>query len=276
MNDYVAKLDALRRIAPDGSEYWTARDLQKPLGYEDWRNFTNAIEKAKSSCESAGSQSVHHFVGFTNMVEIGSGAQRPTDDWFLSRYACYLIAMNGEPSKKEVALAQTYFTVQTRRQEIDDQLGADEHRRLLRERVRDGNKKLAKAAKQANVQKFAVFNDAGLKGLYSGLGVAELKQRKGIPPSDDLLDCVDRVELAMHDFKNTQAEAKILRESIQTEALAIQVHRKVAEGVREAVRKNGGPLPEDLPAVENIKQIEKRRRLQGRQTSIQGFLDGKA
>lgn len=276
MNDYVEKLDSLKRTAPDGSEYWMARDLQEPLGYEAWRNFTNAIEKAKTACESAGATSVNHFVATNKMVEIGSGAKRETDDWFLSRYACYLIAMNGDATKREVALAQTYFTVQTRRQEIDDQLGAEEHRRLLRERVRDGNKKLAKAAQQANVQKFGVFNDAGLKGLYSGLGVAEIKHRKGIPPSDDLLDCVDRAELAMHDFKNTQAEAKIFREGVQTEALAIQVHRKVAEGVRDAVRKNGGPMPEDLPAVENIRQIEKRRRLQGRQTTIKGFLDGEA
>lgn len=147
MNDYVAKLDGLKRVAPDGSEYWMARDLQEPLGYGEWRNFTNAIDKAKVACESAGSESVNHFVETNKMVEIGSGAKRQTDDWFLSRYACYLIAMNGDASKKEVALAQTYFTVQTRRQELHDQLTDGEHRRLLRERVRDGNKKLAKAAK---------------------------------------------------------------------------------------------------------------------------------
>ena len=259
---YVAKLEACRRIAPDGSEYWMARDLQELLGYDEWRNFSGAIGKAMEACESSGVTVSQHFVGTNKMVNIGSGGRRETEDWFLSRYASYLIAINSNPSKPEVGAAQTYFTVQTRLQELQDKLTDAERRALLRERVRDANKKLMEAAKNANVQRYAVFHDTGYKKLYAGLGVREIKRRKGIPESDDLMDCAGRVELAINEFKITQAEAKIVRDKINTEQMAIRAHGDVAAEVRNAIAKMGGVMPEDLPAEPNITKLvsAKRRR----------------
>ncbi|MDP2321729.1 MAG: DNA damage-inducible protein D [Acidobacteriota bacterium] len=260
MDLYVARLEALRRVARDGSEYWKARDLQELLGYEEWRNFNAAIARAITSCESAGGVVSDHFVGTNNMMEIGKGAKRETDDWFLSRYACYLIAVNGATTKPEIAYAQAYFLVQARKQEQQEQLTEVERRALLRDRVRESNKKLGEAAKQANVQRYAVFHDAGYKKLYAGLGVREIKRHKGIPEKDDLLDCAGRAELALNEFRITQSEQKIVREGIKTEQHAIQAHEVVAAEVRNAIKKVGGTMPEDLPAEPNINKLVSPKR----------------
>lgn len=254
-DDYVAKLEACKRVPADGSEYWMARDIQPLLGYASWERFEAVIVRAQQACESAGVDPIHQFHKTANVITAGKGAQLERADWFLSRYGCYLIAQNGDVSKPEVGHAQTYFAVQSRRQELQDKLTDTQRRALLRDRVTDANKKLMEAAKGANVQKYAVFQDAGYKGLYGGLGVDDIKRRKGIPDADQLLDCAGRVELAMNEFKTTQAEAKIVRERVNTEALAIRAHGDVAAEVRTAVRKMGGIMPEDLPAEPNIKKL---------------------
>lgn len=261
-DDYVGQLETLRHLSPDGAEYWLARELQELLGYDTWRNFRLAITRAMESCESAGGVATDHFVETSKMVDIGSGAKRETDDWFLSRYACYLIAVNGDTAKPEIGFAQKYFLVQARKQEQQEQLTEVERRALLRDRVRDSNKKLGEAAKQANVQRYAIFHDAGYKKLYAGLGVREIKRHKGIPDKDDLLDCAGRAELALNEFRITQAEQKIIRDAIKTEQHAIQAHEIVAAEVRNAIKKVGGTMPENLPAEPNINKLvpPKRRR----------------
>jgi len=262
---YVRKMDELRKIAPDESEYWMARDLQAALNYETWRSFTSVIERAKEACKSSGSVIEKHFADASKMVQIGSSANRRLDDVFLSRYACYLIAMNGDPAKPEVGFAQTYFAVQARIQEIQEQLTDAEKRVMLRERVQNANRVLSGVAHDAGVQRFGIFQDAGYRGLYGGLGLKNIKQRKGLPPSSDLLDHAGRAELAANEFRITQTEQKILRDKIVGEENAIHAHHKVGERVRQTIREIGGTMPEDLRPEESVKKlrsaIRKRRKL---------------
>lgn len=256
----ITALNDRRKIAPNGQEYWMARDLLVVLGYSDWRNFRAVIDRARMACDSSGVCSDDHFVEFAEMVPIGSGAKVERENWYLSRYACYLIAMNGDPGKPEIATAQTYFAVQARRQEQFDQLTEEEKRLELRERVRVANTCLAGAAKEAGVQNFALFQDAGYRGLY-GMGVPEIKAKKRIPPKEKLLDCVGRAELAANEFRITQTEQKINRNRIQGEAEATSTHHEIGREVRETIRRIGGKMPEDLPAEASIKKIEANRKL---------------
>ena len=246
----MAALDEKKREAPNGEDYWMARDIQPVLGYAEWRSFQGVIEKAKTACGGSGINPKYHFVDTTKVIEAGKGAKLERADCYLTRYACYLIAMNGESSKPEVATAQAYFAVQTRRQELSDQ----EKRLQLRERVRKSNKLLAGTARSVGVTRFAVFNDAGYRGLY-GMGLADIKARKGIPPKEDLLDCAGRAELAANDFRATQTQQKIEREGIRGEGPAINAHRVVGQEVRAAIRRIGGTMPEDLPKEEPIRKL---------------------
>lgn len=257
---FAARLDELKQLARNGAEFWTGRAIQTVLGYTAWRNFEEVIEKAQMACTSGGGVPEKHFVGFDKMVAIGSGAQRSRADWILSRYACYLVAMNAEASKPEVGFAQAYFAVQTRRQEIQDQLSADEKRLLLRDRVKQANKALNAAARRAGVQKYAIFHDAGYKGLYGGIDQADIKARKGIPAQDALLDRIDRAELAANEFRITQTEQKLDRDRVNTEPRAIQTHHDVGVEVRATIRRIGGTLPEDLPAAAPIRALRPGRR----------------
>jgi DNA-damage-inducible protein D len=252
---FVDRLDALKRLAKNGAEFWTGRAIQDVLGYTEWRNVEEVIQKAKVACDSGGVQSEKHFVEATDLVEIGNSAQRARADWILSRYACYLIAMNADSTKQEVGYAQAYFAIQARRQEVQDQLTATERRLLLRNRVKEANKSLASAAKKAGVQRYPVFQDAGYKGLYGGLGQADVKASKGIPANQNLLDCIDRAELAANEFRITQTEQKLVREGVNTEVHAIRTHGDVGREVREAIRKIGGTMPERLPAVPPINKV---------------------
>lgn len=252
-------LDAKKRSTAGGAEYWMGRDIQGVLGYTTWENFESIVEKAQRACESAGDDPFNHFREITKMIEAGKGAQLPTKDFFLSRYACYLIAMNGDPRKPEVGTAQVYFAVQTRRQEIQDQLTADDRRLQLRDRVRKANKSLMSAAKQAGVQGFAIFQAAGYEGLYE-MGLVEIKKRKSIRKNEDLLDRAGRTELAANEFRITQTEDKLSRDKINTERAAIETHKNVGREIRNAINKLGGTMPEDLAAEPSIKLLERERR----------------
>ena len=246
-----------KKTAPNGEDYWMGRDLQILLAYSEWRNFEAVIEKAKVACDSSGVESKYQFVRTTKEIEAGKGAKGERGDWYLTRYACYLVAMNGDPTKYEIAIAQTYFAVQTRRQEISDaehEADPDAVRIALRERVQTNNRTLAGVAQDAGVQRFGIFNNAGYVGLY-GMGIKEIKQKKGIPNRESVLDFSGRAELAMHDFRITQTEAKLKRENIKGEQRAIDAHQRVGAEVRAAVERVGGVLPERLPKEQHIKKL---------------------
>ena len=265
---FVARLDELKGHARNGAEMWTGRDLQSVLGYSAWRNFETVIEKARTACDSGGVDASKHFVEVDNMVTVGSGGQRQQEDWIFSRYACYLVAMNGDATKAEIGHAQAYFAIQTRRQEQQDQLTEAERRLQLRDRVKEANKSLSSAAKKSGVERFPIFHDAGYKGLYDGMGQAAIKTKKGIRAEDSLLDCIDRAELAANEFRITQTEQKLARDDISSEQLAIRTHHDVGREVRGAIRKIGGTMPEDLPAAAPIRKViaerKKKARLQSK------------
>lgn len=251
--DFVMRaLDEKKHIAPNGEEYWMGRDIQAILGYAEWRNFDAVIQKAKAACDGSGVPSQYHFVETTKVISAGKGAGLQRADCYLTRYACYLVAMNGDSAKPEVATSQAYFAVQTRRQELSDQ----EKRVALRERVSVSNKVLFGTARQAGVVRFPLFNDAGYRGLY-GMGLADIKRRKKIPANHDLLDRAGRTELAANEFRITQTQQKLERERIHNERAAMDAHRSVGEEVREAMKRISGVMPEDLPIEEPIGTVKK-------------------
>jgi len=253
----IDTFDAIKKLSPTGVDYWMARDLQMVLEYTNWDNFVNVIERAKMACRGAGVDANNHFLASEKMVGLGSGAQRGVVDYFLSRYACYLIAMNGDSTKQPVAVAQNYFAVQTRRQELDDEQKQLGKRVELRNRVTNANKALNAAAKQAGVQNYGLFHDAGYRGLYGGIGLAEIKQRKKI--EGDLLDHAGRAELAANEFRITQTEQKLAREKITGEPNAITTHKAVGAEVRATIRKLGGTMPEDLKPEQSLKKLTSKK-----------------
>jgi DNA-damage-inducible protein D len=241
-----------------GAEYWHAREIMAQLGYKQWRRFENAIRKAITSCAQSGNDPSHHFASAGKPVTGGSGSIQVVPDFHLSRFACYLIAQNGDPRKPEVATAQKYFAIQARRQELSDQLLADRERLGLREDIRREHKELSGAARQAGVQDrmFGVFYDAGYRGLYGGLNLAAIKARKRIPPKEDLLDRIDATELAANNFVHTQTKEKLA--TVNGQQAAIQVHNDVGRKVRQTIKDIHGVMPEDRDAVEHIKNVRKR------------------
>ena len=252
--------EELKRSNEHGAEYWSARDLQPLLGYSQWRRFEQAIERAITSCNASGNNSAHHFADAGKPIPGGKGAVQVVQDYHLSRFACYLIAQNGDPRKPEIALAQKYFAVQARRQELSDQLAADMERIELRKQTGEEFKALSGAAQQAGVQNkmFGVFHDAGYKGLYGGIGRDAIKTRKGIPEKENLMDRMNATELAANQFRMTQTRDKLARESIRDQQQAIRTHEQVGKEVRDAIKRIGGDLPETLPPAEHIKEVEKR------------------
>jgi DNA-damage-inducible protein D len=252
-------LDAKMHVTPQGRPYWYGRDLMEILDYARWENFLPVIEKAEKACNNSGMFSNNHFLRKQEVVEIGSGAKGKRENMILSRYACYLIAMNGETSKPQIATAQTYFAAQTHRQEIEQALSNEQRRLLLRERIRDANKKLFSAAKAAGVKRYGIFQDAGYKGLYGGLGRDDIKKRKGIPEDEELLDCIDREELAANEFRATQTEAKLKRDGVRGEEKATTTHFEVGKRVRKAIEEIKGTMPEKLPAVPSIKKLAQKQ-----------------
>lgn len=252
--------EELKLANEHGAEYWSARDLQPMLGYSQWRRFEDAVKRAMASCETSGNDPEHHFAGAGKMIEVGKGGQREVEDYHLSRFACYLIAQNGDPRKSEIAHAQKYFAVQARRQELSDQATADMERLDLRKQTSEEFKALSGAAQDAGVQSkmFGVFHDAGYKGLYGGLGGAAIKARKAIPEKDNLLDRMNATELAANQFRMTQTRDKLARDGVHNQAQAIQTHEQVGKEVRDAIKRIGGTPPEQIPPAEHIKEVEKR------------------
>lgn len=242
------------------AEYWSARDLQSLLGYGQWRRFEDAVKRAITSCEQSGNNPDYHFAGAGKMIELGKGGVREVDDYQLSRFACYLIAQNGDPRKPEIAAAQKYFAVQARRQELSDQHAADRERLELRKQTSEEFKALSGAAQQAGVQNrmFGIFHDAGYKGLYGGLGGEDIKARKGIPSKENLMDRMNATELAANQFRMTQTRDKLAREGVRDQQQAIRAHQEVGKEVRDAIQRIGGTPPEHIPAAEHIKEVERR------------------
>src|SRR3990167_2826630 len=252
--------ESLRKLNQYEIEYWSARDLQACLGYSQWRYFENALKKAVTSCKKSGNDPQNHFADVRKMVSIGSQTEREVEDWHLSRFACYLIAQNGDPRKPEIAEAQKYFDIQTRRQELSDEMSADLERLELRKQTATEFKALSGAARDAGVQNkmFGVFHDAGYKGLYGGLGVDAIKARKGITSKEPLMDRMNAVELAANQFRMTHTREKLKQEKIKNQRDAIETHEMVGKEVRAAIAKIGVAMPENIPPAEPIKNVEKR------------------
>jgi len=259
----------IRHVDNGENEYWLARELGPVLQYQDLRNFFQVIEKAKIACENSGQDSEDHFGEVTTMVKLGSGATREVQDFKLSRYACYLIVQNGDPTKPVIALGQTYFAIQTRRQEIGDgksfeSLSEDERRLVLRGDIAVHNKALVAEAKKAGVQTpldYAIFQDHGYRGLYGGLGAKDIHARKGLKKNQKILDHMGSTELAANLFRATQTEEKLRRDKVKEKAAANKTHRAVGEKVRQTIEELGGTMPENLPTPEkSIKKLESERK----------------
>lgn len=260
-----ATFEGIRQLDEAGNEFWSARQLSKVLEYSEYRHFLPVIGKAREACQNSGHSIANHFEDILEMVEIGSGAQRKIEDVRLSRYACYLIVQNGDPSKPVIANGQTYFALQTRRQELEDsakfaQLSEDEKRLAIRNELAEHNKYLAAAAKDAGVETpldYAIFQDHGYKGLYGGLGAKDIHARKGLKKSQKILDHMGSTELAANLFRATQAEEKLRRDQVHGKRQANQTHFEVGQKVRQTIKELGGTMPEALPKPEqSIKQIE--------------------
>ena len=265
----TATFESIKKIDENGVEYWLSRDLAKILEYADYRNFITVINKAKEACSNSGNDVLDHFGDITEMVTIGSGAQRPIDTIKLTRYACYLTVQNADPSKTIVAQAQTYFAIQTRIAEVQqmeeyNRLSTEEEKRLfLREEMAKHNSQLADAAKDAGVIEpydYAIFQNYGYQGLYGGLGAKEIHARKGLKKSQKILDHMGSTELAANLFRATQTEEKLRRENIKGKMKANQTHYNVGKKVRQTIKELGGTMPEDLPVAESIKSVEAKQR----------------
>lgn len=264
----------IKHINEYGQEFWFARELQEVLQYSDWRNFQNAVFKAMEACQNSGNQISDHFGDVTKMIKLGKNAHRPIQDYALSRYACYLIVMNGDPQKEIVAVGQTYFAVKTRQQELIeeyDRLSEDQRRLAIRREMKEHNKSLAEAAQMAGVEtnlEYAIFQNCGYQGLYGGLGAKEIAARKGLKKNQNILDHMGSTELAANLFRATQTDEKLRKEHIQGKEAANRTHREVGEKVRQTIKELGGTMPEDLPTPDkSIKQLEReqRKQLKGKQ-----------
>ena len=233
----------IKHINENGIEYWYARELQKVLDYTEWRKFEGVIQRAKEACKNSNVNVVDHFVEADKMVQIGSGAERKQKDYKLTRYACYLIAQNGDTRKKVIALAQTYFAIQTRKQEISEKeyslLTEDEKRFYQRDLTRRDNYSLNQTAKNAGVKNFDKFHNSGYRGLYNGETADDIARRKGLRYREDILDNMGSEELAANLFRITQTESRLKRDKVDTEKKACDTHNKIGKIVRKAIKEAG-------------------------------------
>lgn len=269
MTDLVEKhqvtFEGIKHIDDEGNEYWLARELYPLLEYKRWDAFKKVIERATEACLKSNINKENHFRHLTKMVSLGYGSERSIEDVALSRYACYLIVQNGDPSKPVIAAGQTYFAIQTRRQELSDEekfneLTDDQKRLYLRNELREHNKLLSAAAHDAGVieaRDYAIFQNYGYKGLYGGLGAKEIHERKGLQKNQKILDHMGHTELAANLFRATQTEEKLKRDKILGKDNANYTHYSVGQAVRETIKTLGGTMPEDLPTpTKSIKQLE--------------------
>ncbi len=262
---HISPFEQIKRTNDAGMEFWSSRDFAEVLGYGDYRNFEGVIEKAKLSCFNSGHRIEDHFVDVTEMIEIGKGGQRSVKSVLMSRYACYLAIQNADPKKGIVAQGQTYFAIQTRRQELADEQIEEERRLLLREEIRRHNVQLADAAKGAGVVEpidYAIFQNHGYMGLYGGLKREDIHRHKNLKKSQKILDHMGSTELAANLFRATQAEEKLRRDKVKGKDAANRTHHQVGAKVRQTIQELGGTMPEDLPTVESIKKIETKQRRQ--------------
>lgn len=254
--------ESIKHINEYGMEYWTARELMGALGYKQWRQFSDAVSRAKRACESSNNQVSEHFADVRKSSPMPNGGTRQIEDFHLSRYACYLIAMNGDPRKEAIALAQTYFAIKTRQQELSEhfeELTEDQRRLAIRGELKTHNKSLADAAHEAGIVSpldYAIFQNYGYMGLYGGLKAKDIAKRKGLKKGEAILDHMGSTELAANLFRATQTDEKLRRDHIQGKAAANQTHMAVGKKVRETIQELGGTMPEDLPTPEkSIQQI---------------------
>jgi DNA-damage-inducible protein D len=267
-NNNLSVFEQIKQIDENGNEFWMARQLAKTLDYTDFRNFLGVIEKAKEACQNSGQAVANHLVEFNEVVPVGSGATHTYPSYKLSRYACYLIVQNADPSKEVVALGQTYFAVQTRIQEITqmeayNQLSNEDEKRLfLRNELAKHNTHLAAAAKNAGVitsLDYAIFQNHGYMGLYGGLDAKAIHKSKGLKKSQQILDHMGSTELAANLFRATQTEEKLRRENLKGKQKANQTHFEVGKKVRKTIEELGGTMPENLPIANSIKEVEKAK-----------------
>ena len=254
----------IKHIDENGVEFWYARELMPILQYSNWQNFEKIIDKAKISCENSGISVFEHFIDVNKTIKMPKGAEKTILDYELTRYACYLIAQNGDSRKKVIALAQTYFAVQTRKQELTEKeysmLTEDEKRFYQRNLTRKGNYSLNQAAKKAGVKNFDKFHNSGYKGLYNGETADDIAKRKGLRYREDILDNMGSEELAANLFRITQTESRLKKDNIKTEKEANFTHYEVGKKVRKAIADIGGTMPEDLPTPKkSLKQLEKEK-----------------
>ena len=260
------RFEDIKHTTEDGVKFWYARELAPVLDYVQWRNFSKVIDRAMLACQNSGFSIDDHFAEVSKTIPMPKGASKKVKDYMLSRYACYLIVQNGDPRKEVIALGQTYFAIQTRRQEIADtfnQLDEDSKRLVIRGEVKSWNSMLAEAAHRAGITEqieYAEFQNAGYMGLYGGLRVADIHARKGLAPEQKILDHMGSEELGANLFRITQTEAKMRRDDPQGLDEASAIHYTVGKEVRGTIEKIGGTMPEDLPTPEkSISQVEKEQ-----------------
>ena len=263
INDNV--FESIKHIDENGNEYWFARELQKVLNYKEWRKFNGVIDKAINACKSSNNDTFDHFVQLDKMIEIAKGAKRRILDYKLSRYACYLIAQNGDSHMKVIALAQTYFAIQTRKQELLEQeynsLTEDEKRLYVRKQTKTGNYSLNQTAKKAGVKNFDKFHNYGYMGLYGGETADDIAKRKGLRYREDILDNMGSSELIANLFRIDQTNQKLITDNIKGEKSANETHYKVGSKVRQTIQELGGTMPENLPTPEkSLKELEKENK----------------
>ena len=266
IKEYTDKLfEDIKHIDECGNEYWLARELKIVLDYKKWQKFINVIENAKIACDKSNYLIEDHFTQVGKMIELAKGAKRTIPDYKLSRYACYLIVQNSDPRKEVVALGQTYFAIQTRKQELTEKeysmLTEDEKRFYQRDLTKKGNYSLNQVAKKCGVKNFDKFHNAGYKGLYNGETASDIAKRKKLRYREDILDNMGSDELIANLFRISQSEQKLKNENINSENEANKTHYNIGKNIREVIAKNGGIMPEDLPTPDkSLKELEKEKK----------------
>ncbi len=265
IEDTEKGFESIKHTDEYGVEYWYARELQVVLDYKEWRKFENVIKKAQEACHNSNINPKYHFGGVDKTIKMPKGASKQINDYKLTRYACYLIAQNGDSRKEVIALAQTYFAVQTRKQELSEkeysELSEDEKRFYQRNLTRKGNYSLNQAAKNAGVKNFDQFHNSGYKGLYNGETADDIAKRKGLRYREDILDNMGSEELIANLFRISQTEQKLKRENIKSESEANKTHYEVGSKIRQTIKELGGTMPEELPTPKkSLKELEKENK----------------